>query len=72
MNALYQKIYALAQARKKTHHATLPVSIMMEAINVNVQMDITYSKEIRVLVSYLEKCSLNASFPLEINCLVSI
>ena len=60
MNALCQVIYALVQARKKTHHATLPVSIMMEAINVNVQMDITYSKEIRVQVSYLKKCSLNA------------
>ena len=40
------EIYVLVQARKKTHRAALRASILMEAINVNVQMVITYSKEI--------------------------
>ena len=60
MNVLCQVIYALVQVRKNTHHATLHASIIMGAINVNVQMVITYSKEILLKVSHLEKRSLNA------------
>lgn len=44
MNALFQMIHAHVQAKRKIHYATQPVSIVMEAIYVNVQMVITFTE----------------------------